>query len=177
MKDDHQIIVLAAYGDVEAAREDFGDIERALKHGMELRSAALVTKDADGQPQVVEAANSHVRTGTAVGAGIGVLMGLVFEPLLLGLLVGGAGGALVAAVAEHELRSGLRHEVGDALTEGTAVILALAYPNGRARVESTLARAEAFRELRMDRASINHIDEAVAEEVAKINAGRQGTSN
>ena len=168
MKDDQQIIVIAAYGDLDAAREDFNDVQQGLKHGLEVRSAALVTKDDTGEPQVVEAANRHVRTGAAIGAGLGVLVGLVFEPLLLGLLVGGIGGAAVAAVAEHELRTGLRGEVGAALDNGTAVILALVYPNGRATMETTLMRAHSFAELPLDTSTVKSIDETVAGEIAKL---------
>ena len=177
MKNDHhQLIFVATYGDLEAARTDFNDLERHLKHGMELRSAALVSKGADGAAEVLEAANRHGRAGAAIGAGIGLMFGLVFQPLLLGVLVGGAGGALVTALAEHELRSGLRTEVGSALENGTAVVLALAYPEGQAHVENTLIRAHSLTTLPMDKASVESIDEAVAAEVAKLHADSDATS-
>ncbi len=171
MDDDHQLILVAAYGDLETARTDFGELERRLKHGLELRSAALVTKDDQGEAEVVEATNRHGRSGALIGAGVGVLFGLVFEPLLLGVLVGGAGGAVAAAVAEHELRTGLRHEVGEALDNGTAVVLTLVYPNGRSNVENTLYRAHSITALRLDRATVKSIDDAVAVEVAKLRPG------
>ncbi|MEI7914981.1 MAG: DUF1269 domain-containing protein [Mycobacteriaceae bacterium] len=177
MDDDHQLILIAAYGDLEAARTDFHELERRLKHGLELRSSALVTKGDDGEAQVVEAANKHGRAGTLLGAGLGALLGLVFEPLLLGVVVGGAGGALVTAIAEHELRSGLKHEVGEALKRGTAVILTLVYPNGRQHVESTLNRADSITAVRMERSTIKSIDEAVAAEIAKLpSSDTSGTS-
>ncbi|HOB48240.1 MAG TPA: DUF1269 domain-containing protein [Mycobacterium sp.] len=166
--DDHQLILVAAYGDLDAARTDFGELERRLKHGMELRSAALVTRDDQGHAEVVEAANRHGRSGALIGAGIGALFGLVFEPLLLALVVGGAGGAVAAAVAEHELRSGLRHEVGAALDNGTAVVLALAYPNGRSDVENTLYRAHSVTALPLDRATVKSLDDTVAAEIARL---------
>jgi uncharacterized membrane protein len=60
MKDDHELIVIAAYDDLDAAKSDFEDVERGRKHSLELRAAALVTKNADGQPEVLEAANKPV---------------------------------------------------------------------------------------------------------------------
>ena len=83
-------------------------------------------------------------------------------------MVGGAAGALVGAFAEHELRIGLQREVGGALDVGTGVVVALVYPNGRGPVESTLYRAAEVRSIRMDRATINSLDELVADEIAKI---------
>lgn len=171
MDDDHQQIVIGAYGDLQAARDDFFDLESRLKHGMDLRSAALVTKNDAGEAQVVEAANKHGRAGTLIGAGVGVLFGLMFEPLALAILVGGVGGGLAATIAEHELRSGLKKEVGEVLDNGTAAILALAYPNNRGEVESTLFRAHSHTTLPLSRATIKSIDDAVAAEIAKLPHG------
>ena len=96
-------------------------------------------------------------------------------PLGLAVLVGATVGGLVASFAEHELRSGLRHEIGEALEAGTAVIVSVVYRNGRASVESTLDRADTITELRMDRTTINSLDEAVAE--AMLSTGTTGTSS
>ena len=84
---DHQLVMIAAYGDLETAREDFAELERRLKHGMELRAGSLVTKNAAGEAHIEEAANRHGRVGTLVGAGLGLLVGLVFEPVILAMLV------------------------------------------------------------------------------------------
>lgn len=168
MKDDHELIVIAAYGDLDSARSDFEDIERGRKHGLELRAAALVTKNADGHPEVLEAANKHGRLGAGLGAGVGLLFGLFAPPLGLSLLVGAAAGGLVASFAEHELRSGLQHEIGEALDAGTGVIVAVVYPNGRTPLENTLINAGTFTELRLDRSTINSLDSSVAEAMEKI---------
>ncbi|MGV1005668.1 MAG: DUF1269 domain-containing protein [Candidatus Nanopelagicales bacterium] len=168
MSDKHQLILIAAYSDLEAAQTDFRDLEGRVKHGVELRSAALVTKGDDGEAQVLEATNRHGRLGAAIGAGLGLLAGLVFQPVLLGLVVGGAGGALVAAVAEHELRSGLKTEVGAALENGTAVVLALVYPDGESQIHTTLHRAASIRTVELDRSSVKSLDDAVAAEIAKL---------
>ena len=50
--DDHEMVLVAAYADLETATDDFGDLERSLKHGLEVRGAALVSKNAAGQPEV-----------------------------------------------------------------------------------------------------------------------------
>ncbi len=178
MKDDHQLVIIAAYDDLDTAREDFGRLERRLKHGVELRAGSLVTKDDKGEAHVLELANRHGRTAAAMGAGVGLLFGLVFEPLLLAVAVGGAAGALVNAVANHELRSGMRKGIGEALQNGTAVVLALVYPNGRPDVETALTQAKSITELEMDKATMQSIDDAVAAEVAKLSTSdTQDTSS
>ncbi|MGY4710253.1 DUF1269 domain-containing protein [Mycolicibacterium sp. CBM1] len=166
MDDDHELVLIAAYRDLESARTDFGELEKRIKHGLELRAAALVTKDAEGHPHVIEAQNRHGRVAAGLGAGMGILVGLFLPPVGLAVVVGGAAGALVGAFAEHELRTGLQHEIGAALEAGTGVVIALVYANGRGPVESTLVRAAEMRSLRLDRATISTLDDLVAEAIA-----------
>ena len=175
--DKHELVLVAAYSDLETARDDFGDLERGLKHGLELRGAALVSKNAEGQPEVVVAANRHGRVGVGLGAGIGVLFGLFAPPLGLSVLVGAAAGGLLASFAEHELRTGLRHEIGEALEAGTAVIIVVAYPNGREPVENIVHRAATFRELPLDRTTVRSVEESIAEAMGKIGHETDGTLN
>ena len=175
MDDDHELVLVAAYGDLDTARSDFRDLESRLKHGLEIRGAALVSKNTDGHPEVVEAANRHGRLGVGVGAGMGLLFGLFAPPLGLSLLVGATVGGLAAAFAEHELRSGLRHEIGAALEAGTAVIITVVYPNGRRPVETTLHNADTVCELRMDKTTITSLEGAIAEAMAQIGHQTDGT--
>ena len=166
--DEHELVLLAAYADLETAREDFWELERSLKHGLEVRGAALVSKDAAGKPEVVEAANRHGRLGVGIGAGVGALFGLFAPPMGLSLLVGAAAGGLLAAFTEHELRTGLRHEVAEALEAGTAVIIAITYPNGRVPMENTIHLANTFRELPLDASTDRSVEGAIAEAMAAI---------
>jgi len=168
MDDDHELILIAAYGDLDTARSDFEELTKRAKHGLEMRAAALVTKDADGHPTVVEAHNKHGRVGAGLGAGVGILLGLFVPPFGLAVLVGATAGAVVASVAEHELRTGLRHEVGEALEAGTGVIITVTYPNGRIPVEKTLTKSHEIRSLRMDKSTIASIEQTVADELAKL---------
>jgi hypothetical protein len=101
----------------------------------------------------------------------------------LSLLVGAAAGGLLASLTEHELRSGLQHEIGEALEAGTAVIIAVTYPNGRGPVENTIHHAETFRELRLDKTTVRSVEDSIAEAMRKIghetdiNAGTTDTSS
>lgn len=180
MDDDHELILVAAYGDLERASADFRELEKRISHGMELRAAALLTKDDEGSPHVIEAQNRHGRVGAGIGAGLGLLVGLFLPPVGLGVVLGGAAGAVVALFAEHELRIGLRHEIGEALEAGTGVVIAAVYPNGRVPVELTLSRAMKTTAVRMDKTTINTLDDEVAKLMAEIghpiSAGTTDTS-
>lgn len=171
MKKDEDVLVVAAYGDLKQAHADFNELNSRAEKGLEIRSAALVIKNDDGHPEVVEASNHHGGTGIAIGAGMGLLFGLFVAPLAISILVGAAAGGLVTAFAEHELRSGLRHEVAEALEKGTGVIVAWAYPGGYEGVLSATEGAGTVKELRIDQQTIKTLDDAVAAATAEVAHG------
>ncbi len=183
MKKEGHRIMIAAYGDLKKARTDFGELNTRSEKGLEMRSAALVIKNDDGHPEILEASNRHGGSGIAIGAGMGLLLGLfVAPPLAFSVLVGAAAGGLVTAFAEHELRIGLRHEVAAALENGTGVIVAWVYPGGYKPFLSVVEGAGAIKELPVDQQTIKSLDDAVAaasaeahhESGAPINADTPG---
>lgn len=175
--DDHELVLIAAYRDLESAQTDFDEVERRLKHGLEMRAAALVRRNPAGEAEVLEATNRHGKVAVGVGVGLGALVGLFAPPLGLSLLVGAAAGGLLGVFAEHELHTHLQHEVGEALEVGTAVILAVVYPHGREPMELTLQNANAFRELRLDKSTINEIEGVITEVMAKVKSDTTDTSS
>ena len=75
----------------------------------------------------------------------------------------------------QSVRNGLSASGQMALAGFVAVIVSVVYRNGRASVESTLERADTVIEVRLDRATINSLDQAVAE--AMLSTGTTGTSS
>jgi hypothetical protein len=63
---------------------------------------------------------------------------------------------------------------------GTGVVLAVVYPNGRAPVENTLYRSTKITVLRMDKSTVNTLEDAVATAMSEIghpiSAGTTDTS-
>lgn len=174
MNEKDALIMIAPYDDLTSARRDFEDLKRQVhKGGFELREAVLVTKDADGKPKVIETSGHHGTSGAGWGAGIGLLIGLVVPPMLAGTVaIGAAAGVLVAKFADHSLKSGLQHEVGQALTAGTGVVIAVFKPDSRAPVERVLAGAIQRSVLEFSGSSIASLEAAVAEAMNTANPQR-----
>ena len=87
--------------------------------------AALVSVDPDGEVTVDETGDHLGRKGLKIGAGVGLVVGLLAPPLLASVVVGGAAGALVGKFAKHKVESGLGEKLGAALPPGTAGIVAI----------------------------------------------------
>ena len=80
-KHEHDILMIAAYRNLDNARADFGDLDRRAEKHAEMRSAVLAIKDSDGKPELIEAYNRHGGMAIGVGAGIGLLFGLLAGPV------------------------------------------------------------------------------------------------
>lgn len=183
-KHEHELLLIAAYRDLTNARADFGELDRRAEKHAEMRAAVMAIKSEDGQPQLIEAYNRHGGMGVAAGAGMGLLFGLLAGPVGISLLVGAAAGGLVASFADHEMRSGLKHEVAEALEAGTAVIVAWVFPTGIEAVETAFGNADSLRELPIDKQTIETLDQEVAQAMAEagqpradLTSGTPGTSN
>ncbi len=92
---------------------------------VDLKSAAVVKRDAEGQVKIRETKDFDAKQGAIGGAVAGGLLGLLTGKLLVGALVGAAGGA----VAGHGIDMGLNDEylksVGESLGSGTSALVAL----------------------------------------------------
>jgi len=101
-----------------------------------------VSRPADDAAKVtVVDTGDHVgRKGAGWGAGVGVAVGLFAPPLLASVVVGGAAGAVVGKFADHQLKSGIKDKIGEALPPGSAGIIAVFDDDQRLAFEQALAR-------------------------------------
>jgi uncharacterized membrane protein len=164
MNEQDVLILIAPYDDLEDARSNFATLRSELhEKRLDLREALLVTKDPEGKPHVLEISSRHARSGAGFGAGIGLLVGLLVPPFVASVAVGAAAGALVALFADHGLRSGLQHEVGEALAVGTGVVLAMAKPDSRIHIERALSDALQVSALDFAGSTIASLESAIAD--------------
>ena len=109
--------------------------------------------------------------GAGWGAGIGLLVGLLVPPLVASAAIGAAAGALVAKFADHALRSGLRHDVAEALETGTAVVIAMVKPDSRPVVERTLSGSGTKSFVTFAESTIASIESEITAAMKTVTAG------
>lgn len=173
---EHELVLVAGYRDLEIARRDFAKLTEEVEHERFLvKGAALLTRDADGKPTVVELGNHLGLKGAGYGAGIGILVGFFAPPIMGAILLGAAAGALVAAFASHEIKIGLRHEVSRALEAGEAVVVALMAPSSLVFAERDLTGAVSKSIVPMDKSTVNSLEKEI-ERVLHEHHAAQGTN-
>ncbi len=173
MTESAAIVVVAGYAELEVARGDFDTLTKRAKDGsVALRGAALVGKDADGKPVLLDTGNRLGRRGTAWGAGVGLVVGLFAPALLASAAIGAAAGAVAGTFADHRLTSGLTDKIGEALAAGTGVIIAVAPTEGRLALEQALTGSPMKSVVELAHSTVQGLEAALTEAMGKFNPDR-----
>ena len=173
MAEANAIVVVAGYSDLDAAKGDFDVLAGRVKDkSLTLRGAALVGKDADGNPTVIDTGNHLGRRGAGWGAGVGLAVGLFAPPLLASVALGAAAGAVVGRFGEQRLKSGLGDKIGQALDAGTAVVIAVAPADSRLGVEQVLSGSPMKSVVELEHSTLRGLESALAEAMGKFNPDR-----
>ena len=98
---DENNVIAVSFAEDDSAYAGLARLKQLDADGqIELRSAAVVERDPDGQVTVKDTDGSEQWEGTAAGGLIGLLIGIIGGPL--GVLVGGATGLLVGSLFDLE---------------------------------------------------------------------------
>lgn len=122
---EHEMMVIAFDGESQAEQ-----VLKTLKrlqgeHLVDLKSAAVVVRQADDKVRISETNDFDVKQGAIGGAVAGGLMGLLRGKALKGAILGAAGGAAAGKFVDLGLEDSFLEEVGDSLGPGTSAVVAL----------------------------------------------------
>jgi uncharacterized membrane protein len=121
----HEMIVIA-FEDEDKADEVLSTLKQMdVEATVDLKSAAVVKRDAEGKVRIKETKDFDAKQGAIGGAVAGGLLGLLTGRFLVGAIVGAAGGA----AAGHGIDMGLNDEylatVGENLEDESSALVAL----------------------------------------------------
>ena len=173
MSEEHALVIVAGYQDLDSARRDFDTLtERTKDKQVSLRGAVLVGKDAEGNPVLVDTGNRLGRRGAAWGAGAGLAVGLFSPALLASAAVGAAAGALAGTFANHRIKSGLGDKIGQALAAGSGVVIAVVPAEGRLATEQALAGSPMKSVAELSSSTLRSLGAALEEAMGKFDPDR-----
>lgn len=136
MATDGVIVYLGIYGSVDDAKADFADFKEAYKEGfIGLYDAGILEKRPDGKVHL-DKWEKPTQVGALAGATVGVLVGILFPPALIGeAVVIGAAGGLIGHFWKGMSRKDVK-ELGDELDAGEAALLFV----GESKIEEELGK-------------------------------------
>jgi uncharacterized membrane protein len=142
---DASFAIVAVYADTATAREDYEAVEElATTHGVHVHDVAIV-EHRGGDVSIVKRDERSAAHGAEGGVIIGALLGILVPPALVGLLIGAAAGGGIGGVIGHLWRGFSRgdlKDLGEAVEDGHAAIVAVGTAAQLDAVESALGRAE-----------------------------------
>jgi uncharacterized membrane protein len=119
-------LIIIGYDDHDAAKRAFEEVQQSQRDFVvQLTGLALVTVDADGK-QHVDTPARIVSASAASGALWGALFGLLFLVPGVGMLFGGALGALTGRLTKSGIDGAFRSRVQGLLTPGRAALVIMA---------------------------------------------------
>jgi uncharacterized membrane protein len=133
-------IFIAAYGTEDGAAAALKDFRAMDREGsIELIDAAVAVHRADGKVKIEETADPSGRTWGKRGAIAGGIVGLIFPPsIVVGALVGGAGGGVWGKVRDKGVKDEDLKALGEGLPPGSSAIIAIAEDHVVERLERGL---------------------------------------
>lgn len=135
-------LTVLSFDDMETAEKVHQSLVSAKKQGLiTIDDAAVVVKDADGKVKVDNQVARGTWIGTAVGGGLGLLIGAIFFPIG-GLVLGLAGGALVSKAMDLGIDGKFVDQVSDKIQPGTSALFILSEKANTAAVLAVLREYE-----------------------------------
>ena len=135
-------LTVLAFDDMETAEKVHQALVHAKNQGLiTIDDAAVVVKDEEGKVKVDNQVARGTWISTAVGCGLGLLIGTIFFPIG-GLVLGLAGGALVAKSMDLGVDGKFVDEVSEKITPGTSALFILAEDANEAAILAVLREYE-----------------------------------
>lgn len=123
------VVTFRGPGDARAALADLRSIERA--GGVTVDDVEVIERDADGKIHHIGEVDRSTKTGIVGGGALGLLLGIVFFPVL-GLAIGAIAGGLIGKSLQHNVDKQLIKDVTDDLAPGTSALFMLVNGSGAA---------------------------------------------
>ena len=137
-------IVIAAFQDEHSAKGALDQLDRAQHDKLiVIRNAAVLRRDSSNTLHVSETKDWSGKRGLAVGGLLGAAVGILAGPIGLAAGAGAAIGGLAARLRDSGFSDDQLRRIGDGLTPGTSVLVAVIEHSWVEQAERMLAEAGA----------------------------------
>jgi uncharacterized membrane protein len=170
MADDNLVLYVAAYDDATSAQQDFNVLKAAQGPDLEVVGAVVMNRDADGNVDVLEsgAANEDTAAGAWIGGGVGLVVGLFAPPLLMSTAVGAGIGALLGHFTKKHEEKELGVDVDEYLPPDSSAVAVVVDDKYLDRVEAALTKSAKKVSKAIDKDDYEKLEKAVRKSQRRI---------
>jgi len=138
----NQEMIVVSFADENRAAEVLDTIKKMEdKAVVDLKSGAVVVRDASGKVTIKETSDFDAKQGAIGGAIAGSILSLLGGSLIKGAILGAAGGAIAGKVIDLGLDDDFLQEIGDSLGASSSAVVALV---DFAQVDQAMAELDQF---------------------------------
>ena len=134
-------LYVAAYSDAATAQQDFDALKDAEGDDLEVVAAVVMSRDADGNVDVLEKGDGTVGAGAVMGGGVGLVVGLFAPPLLAATAIGAGIGALLGHFTKKHEEKELGVELDDYLPPNSSAVVVVIDDKYLDRVQKALGNS------------------------------------
>ena len=167
-------LYVASYPDATSANEDFVALEAAEADDLRVVSALVMSRDADGQVDVLSEGDGITGGGAVLGGGVGLVVGLFAPPLLAATAVGAGIGALLGHLTKKHAEKELGVELEEYLPPDSSAVVVIVDDVYLDRVEAALAKADKRISKAIDSGDYDKLEKALATSEEQVSKAVEG---
>jgi len=168
MTDPNLILYVAAYADEAAAQQDYDLVKSAEGSDLQVVAAVVVSRDADGEVDVVEHGGGQTGGGAVLGGGVGLVVGLFAPPLLAATAVGAGIGAVWGHLTKKHEEKKLGVELEEYLPPNSSAVVVVVDDVYLDRIGKALAKADKRISKAIDKDDYGQLQKALEKSEAEV---------
>ena len=165
---DNLALYVAAYADADAARQDFDALKAAEGDDLEVVGAVVMSRDADGNVDVLEEGNEDTAAGAVLGGGIGLVVGLFAPPLLAATAVGAGIGAVLGHLTKKHEEKQLGADLDEYFPPNSSAVVVIVDNKYLDRVGAALTKADKNISEAIDSGDAEKLEQAISDSADDI---------
>lgn len=168
MSEDNLALYVAAYSDADSANKDFQSLKDAEGDDLKILGAVVMSRDADGNVDVLSQGGGETGAGAVIGGGIGLVVGLFAPPLLAATAIGAGIGALLGHFTKKHEQKELGVEVDEYFPPSSSAVVVVMDNKYLDRVQKSLDNASKNVSKAIDSDDYDKLKKAVSDSATDV---------
>ena len=168
MAGDNLALYVATYGDATSAKADFESLKAAEGDDFKVEGAVVMSRDANGNVDVLAKGDETTAAGAWIGGGIGLVVGLFAPPLLAATAVGAGIGALLGHLTKKHEEKELGVELDEYFPPNSSAIVAVIDNKYLDRIEKALLNANKRISKAIDKDDYDKLEKAISKSADEV---------
>ena len=141
MAENNLALYVASYADATSAEADFENLKAAEGDDLAVVAAVVMSRDDDGKVDVLEQGDGTTASGAVIGGGAGLVVGLFAPPLLAATAIGAGIGALMGHFTKKHDEKKMGVELDEYLPVNSSAVVVVVDDVYLDRVEGALTKS------------------------------------